>query len=40
MSDGGEITVPPGETAIKIAADGTVSTTQGTAGHPVDRRGP
>ena len=32
LSDGGEITVPPGQTSIKIAADGTVSTAQGTAG--------
>jgi len=32
MSDGGEVTIPPGETAIKIAADGTVSTAQGPAG--------
>ncbi len=32
LSDGGEITVPPGETSIKIAADGTVSTPQGLAG--------
>jgi flagellar basal-body rod protein FlgF len=32
MSDGGEITIPPGQSAIKIAADGTVSTAQGVAG--------
>lgn len=32
MSDGGEITIPPGENDIKIANDGTVSTAQGQAG--------
>jgi len=32
MSDGGEITIPPGENDIKIANDGTVSTTRGQAG--------
>lgn len=32
LSDGGEITIPPGQTAIKIASDGTVSTALGTAG--------
>lgn len=32
LSDGGEITIPPGETDVKIAADGTVSTKQGIAG--------
>ena len=32
MSDGGEIVIPPGESEIKIASDGTVSTRQGTAG--------
>jgi flagellar basal-body rod protein FlgF len=32
MSDGGEIVIPPGESEIKIASDGTVSTRQGAAG--------
>ena len=32
MSDGGEIVIPPGESEIKIARDGTVSTRQGPAG--------
>ena len=32
LSDGGEITIPPGASDIKIAPDGTVSTAQGTAG--------
>ena len=32
LSDGGEVTIPPGETNIKIAMDGTVSTSQGTSG--------
>lgn len=32
MSEGGELTIPTGETAIKIAEDGTVSTSQGTIG--------
>jgi flagellar basal-body rod protein FlgF len=32
LSDGGEVTVPTGETNIKIAADGTISTNQGVAG--------
>lgn len=32
LSDGGEITIPPGSTSIKIAPDGTVSTAQGVAG--------
>jgi flagellar basal-body rod protein FlgF len=32
LSDGGEITVPPGESEIKIARDGTVTTRQGAAG--------
>ena len=32
LSDGGEITIPPGATDIKIANDGTVSTAQGVAG--------
>jgi flagellar basal-body rod protein FlgF len=32
LSDGGEITIPPGVANIKIAADGTVSTEQGVVG--------
>jgi len=32
MSDGGEIVIPPGESEIKIARDGTISTRQGPAG--------
>ena len=32
LSDGGEIVIPPGESEIKIARDGTVSTRQGAAG--------
>jgi flagellar basal-body rod protein FlgF len=32
LSDGGEITIPPGESEIKIARDGTVTTRQGAAG--------
>jgi flagellar basal-body rod protein FlgF len=32
LSDGGEVTIPPGESSIKIAADGTVSTKQGLTG--------
>ncbi len=32
LSDGGEITIPQGETSIRIGQDGTVSTTQGPAG--------
>jgi flagellar basal-body rod protein FlgF len=32
LSDGGEIVIPPGETEIKIARDGTISTRQGPAG--------
>ena len=32
MSEGGELTIPTGETAIKIAEDGTVSTSQGVIG--------
>jgi len=33
MSEGGELTIPTGETAIKIAEDGTVSTSQGQIGR-------
>ena len=33
LSDGGEITIPPGANDIKIAQDGTVSTAQGVAGR-------
>jgi len=32
LSDGGEITVPPGQNDIKIAADGTISTSEGPIG--------
>lgn len=32
LSDGGDINIPSGETSIKIGADGTVSTKQGSAG--------
>jgi len=32
LSDGGEIVIPQGESEIKIATDGTVSTRQGAAG--------
>ena len=32
LSDGGEITIPAGETNINIGSDGTVATAQGTAG--------
>jgi flagellar basal-body rod protein FlgF len=32
LSDGGEITIPPGAASIKIAADGTVSTEEGVVG--------
>jgi flagellar basal-body rod protein FlgF len=32
LSEGGEITVPPGETGIRISQDGSVSTTQGIIG--------
>jgi flagellar basal-body rod protein FlgF len=32
LSEGGEITIPPGETSIRIGQDGSVSTTQGQAG--------
>jgi flagellar basal-body rod protein FlgF len=32
MSDGGEITIPPNTTDIKIAADGTISTAEGQVG--------
>src|SRR5262245_48269094 len=32
LSDGGEITIPPGQSDIKIARDGTVSTMEGQAG--------
>lgn len=32
LSEGGEITIPPGETSIRIGQDGTVSTPQGIIG--------
>lgn len=32
LSDGGEISIPPGESEIQIARDGTVTTRQGAAG--------
>ncbi len=32
LSDGGEVTIPPGENELKIAPDGTVSTRLGAAG--------
>jgi len=32
LSDGGEITIPPGQSDIKIARDGTVSTLEGQVG--------
>jgi flagellar basal-body rod protein FlgF len=33
LGDGGEITIPPGETEIKIANDGTISTKSGVVGR-------